>query len=63
MTQGDEHSHKTLDLNDLPSGYTGVQNPKAVTAHFSSKQLLPFGFVRQHRMDFRLLREPMPLIL
>ena len=28
--------------------YTAVQSQKAVTAYFSSKQLLPFGFAEQY---------------
>ena len=28
--------------------YTAVQSQKAVSAHFTSKQILPFGFAQQY---------------
>ena len=31
--------------------YNAVQSLKAVTAYFSSKQLLPFSFAKQYRHD------------
>ena len=30
--------------------HTTVQNLTVVTAHFTSEQLLPFGFAEQHRV-------------
>ena len=31
------------------ANHTAVQSQKAVTAHFSSEELLPFGFAEYHR--------------
>ena len=33
----------------VPDVYTGVQSQKAVSAWFTSEQILPFGCARQHR--------------
>ena len=32
--------------------YTAVQSHKAVSAYFTSKQILPFRFAEQYRLDF-----------
>ena len=37
-----------------------VQSQKAVTAHFTSKQLLPFGFVGQFRSTYHWLKQVQP---
>ena len=40
---------KQLQLLAFPVGrYTALQSQKAVTAYFSSEQLLPFDFVEQY---------------
>ena len=35
--------------NDLAPHYTVVQSQKAVSAHFTSKQMLPFGFAERYK--------------
>ena len=35
--------------------YTAVQSQKAVSAHFTSKQIPPFGFAEQNRPEKRIV--------
>ena len=38
----------------MTMGHCAVQRQKAVSAYFTSKQILPFAFVRQHLPGVRV---------